>query len=61
MLYLRQPAWLWVKKHDPGPIPPIDMTTELQVLKDADALDRTRLGDLDTRYLRTEAAVSLVD
>ena len=36
------------------------MTIELQVLKDADALDRVRLGDLDIRYLRTEAAQSLV-
>lgn len=36
------------------------MTTELQVLKDADALDRVRLGDLDIRFLRTEAARSLV-
>lgn len=37
------------------------MTTELQVLKDADALDRVRLGDLDIRYLRTDAARSMVD
>lgn len=36
------------------------MTLELQVLKDADALDRVRLGDLDVRYLRTDAARSLV-
>lgn len=36
------------------------MTLELQILKDADALDRVRLGDLDIRYLRTDAAMSLV-
>ncbi len=37
------------------------MTTELKVLKDADGLDRVRLGDLDIRYLRTEAARNLVE
>jgi len=36
------------------------MTTELKVLKDADALDRARLGDLDVRYLRTDVAMELV-
>jgi len=36
------------------------MTTELKVLKDADALDRVRLGDLDTRYLRTDVARELI-
>lgn len=36
------------------------MTTELKVLKDADALDRVRLGDLDTSYLRTDVATGLV-
>ena len=36
------------------------MTTELKVLKDADGLDRVRLGDLDTRYLRTDASKGLV-
>ena len=30
-------------------------------LKDADALDRVRLGDLDVRYLRTDAARGLTD
>src|SRR5688500_14120427 len=37
-----------------------DMTTELQCLKDADALDRVRIYDLDPTRLRTEAAKSLV-
>lgn len=37
-----------------------EMTTELKVLKDADALDRVRLGDLDTNYLRTDVATGLV-
>lgn len=37
------------------------MTTELKVLKDADALDRVRLGDLNSDYLRTEAAHLLID
>jgi HD superfamily phosphodiesterase len=36
------------------------MTTELKILKDADGLDRVRLGDLDTRYLRTSAALELI-
>lgn len=40
--------------------PPL-MTTELKVLKDADALDRVRLGDLNESYLRTIAAKELVD
>lgn len=37
------------------------MTTELKVLKDADALDRVRLGDLDRRYLRIDASKSLIN
>lgn len=37
------------------------MTTELQVLKDADGLDRVRLGDLDSSYLRTAPARELID
>lgn len=37
------------------------MTIELKVLKDADALDRVRLGDLDISYLRTDVATGLVD
>lgn len=32
-----------------------------QILKDADALDRVRLGDLDTDYLRFEYSVTRVD
>lgn len=36
------------------------MTTELQALKDADGLDRVRIGDLNPRYLRTNAAKSLI-
>ena len=38
-----------------------DMTTELMVMKDADGLDRYRLGDFDESYLRTDAARGLVD
>jgi len=37
------------------------MTAELMVLKDADGLDRVRLGDLDEAYLRTDAAKGLVE
>lgn len=37
------------------------MTVELKVLKDADALDRVRLGDLDPSYLRTEPAKGLIE
>ncbi len=32
-----------------------------QVLKDADGLDRVRLGDLDPRYLRTAPARRMID
>ena len=28
MLFLKHPAWLWVKKHDPGRIPPVDDATQ---------------------------------
>lgn len=45
-------------------VPPDDaapvMTTELKVLKDADGLDRVRLGDLDVSMLRTDVAKNLV-
>ena len=37
------------------------MTTELKVMKDADGLDRVRLGDLDESYLRTAPAKSMVE
>ena len=37
------------------------MTIELQVLKDADGLDRVRLGDLNPSYLRTKAAMQLIE
>ena len=37
------------------------MTNELKVLKDADGLDRVRLGDLDPTRLRTDVAQSLID
>lgn len=46
-----------VPSDDAAPV----MTTELKVLKDADALDRVRLGDLNVSYLRTEAAKGMVD
>ena len=28
MLFLRQPAWLWLKKNDPSKIPPVDAATQ---------------------------------
>lgn len=28
MLFLRHPAWLWIKKHDPKKIPPVDENTQ---------------------------------
>lgn len=28
MLFLKHPAWLWVKKNDPGKIPPVDENTQ---------------------------------
>lgn len=46
-----------VPSDDQAPV----MTPELQVLKDTDALDRVRLGDLNTSYLRTYAAHRLVE
>lgn len=38
-----------------------DMTLDLKCFKDADALDRWRVGGLDTKYLRTKAAKKLFD
>lgn len=38
-----------------------EMIRELQVLKDADGLDRVRLGDLNPEFLRTDVAPQLVD
>lgn len=37
------------------------MTNEMKVLKDADGLDRVRLGDLDETYLRTRPARQLIE
>lgn len=37
------------------------MTDELRVFKDADALDRWRIYDLNTRLLRTTVAHGLLD
>jgi uncharacterized protein len=37
------------------------LTTELKVLKDADALDRARLGDLNPSYLRTDVAKGMIE
>ena len=36
------------------------MTDELRVFKDADALDRWRIDDLNPRLLRTQAALCLL-
>ena len=36
------------------------MTTELKVLKDADGLDRVRLGDMNESYLRLDVSKSLI-
>ena len=38
-----------------------EMTPELKVFKDADALDRWRIADLDPAYLRTSSARQLLD
>ena len=53
----------WMKENLPPAMTPetVDTATELKVLKDADGLDRVRLGDLDESYLRTEAAKTLVE
>lgn len=46
-------------------VPPDDralgMTDELRVFKDADALDRWRIDDLDSRFLRTKVARGFLD
>jgi uncharacterized protein len=42
-----------------GVIP--EMTDELRVFKDADALDRWRIGDLDPSFLRTRSAHRLIN
>ena len=28
MLFLKQPAWLWLKKNDPKKLPPVDENTQ---------------------------------
>lgn len=28
MLFLRQPAWLWLKKNNPSKLPPVDAATQ---------------------------------
>src|SRR5680860_890771 len=28
MLFLKHPAWLWLKKHDPKKLPPVDASTQ---------------------------------
>ncbi len=28
MLFLRQPAWLWLKKNEPSKLPPVDAATQ---------------------------------
>ncbi len=33
----------------------------MALLKDADGLDRVRIGDLDPRYLRTSEALEMLD
>jgi hypothetical protein len=38
-----------------------ELTDELKVFKDADALDRWRINDLDPRFLRTQAATRLLE
>lgn len=38
-----------------------EMTDELRVFKDADALDRWRICDLDPSYLRTQSALRLMN
>jgi uncharacterized protein len=48
----------WHETHDVD-VP--QMSLELMILKDADALDRARLGDLDPARLRLSQATRLVD
>ncbi len=48
-------GWRWCA------IDPDSALLVFSVLKDADALDRVRLGDLDASYLRTEPARGMID
>lgn len=46
--------------HVPGDAAAPTMTRELAVFKDADGLDRVRLGDLDAKYLRWDCSRNLL-
>lgn len=50
-----------VRWHVPNDWEAPKMTLELQILKDADALDRVRLDDLDPAFLRTNPSQELID
>jgi len=47
--------------HVPSDYKAPEMTDELKIFKDADALDRWRIGDLDPTYLRTKTARQILD
>lgn len=50
-----------IKWHTPSDKDIPDLNLEIKCFKDADALDRWRIGDLDKKYLRTETAKELLD
>lgn len=50
-----------IKWHTPSDKDIPELTLNLKCFKDADALDRWRIGDLDPNYLRTESARKLLN
>lgn len=50
-----------IKWHTPSDKDIPDLNLEIKCFKDADALDRWRIGDLDEKYLRTKTAKELLD
>ncbi|MHB8904413.1 MAG: HD domain-containing protein [Patescibacteria group bacterium] len=50
-----------IKWHTPSDKDIPDLNLDIRCFKDADALDRWRIGDLDIKYLRTETARELLD
>ena len=50
-----------VKWHVPKDSEAPEMTLELKCFKDADALDRWRIGDFNEKFLRTKSSRQLID
>lgn len=50
-----------IKWHTPSDKDIPDLNLEIKCFKDADALDRWRIGDLNSKYLRTNSARELLE